>query len=253
MNTSESSPSQRWTIVIVGMVSLAIAMGIGRFAFTPLMPLMLRDGTLDAVTGTEWAAANYVGYLLGALTASWFGRAPQLGIRVGLVGVALATLCVAWVGAPLPWTGALLRASAGVFSAWVMVCVASWCLPELARKHATALGGWIYTGVGLGIALTGVLTWFGGNQLAMWLWVELAVLATVGAVYVLRSLTATAPAAIRQRADTNAHTLHPRRASRRARSGWWFATASLALATSFRLRICPPWRASLSPTRWCSA
>ena len=47
-------------------------MGIGRFAFTPLMPLMMRDGTLSAAAGAEWAAANYGGYLVGALTASWF-------------------------------------------------------------------------------------------------------------------------------------------------------------------------------------
>ena len=50
----------------IGVLALAVAMGIGRFAFTPLMPLMLRDGSIDAATGAEWAAANYGGYLLGA-------------------------------------------------------------------------------------------------------------------------------------------------------------------------------------------
>lgn len=59
-----------WLVVVGGIVSLAVAMGIGCFAFTPLMPLMLRDGTLSAAAGAEWAAANYVGYLLGALTAA---------------------------------------------------------------------------------------------------------------------------------------------------------------------------------------
>ena len=57
-------------IVIAGIAALAVAMGIGRFAFTPLMPLMLRDGSLDAVAGAEWAAANYIGYLVGALDRS---------------------------------------------------------------------------------------------------------------------------------------------------------------------------------------
>jgi hypothetical protein len=33
------------------------------------LPLVLRDGTLDAMTGAEWAASNYVGYLIGALTS----------------------------------------------------------------------------------------------------------------------------------------------------------------------------------------
>ena len=75
---------------------IAIAMGIGRFAFTPMMPLMVRDGSLDAVTGTEWATANYVGYLLRAISASWFARSPRRGLQVGLVGVAATTLAMAW-------------------------------------------------------------------------------------------------------------------------------------------------------------
>ena len=45
-------------VVGSGIVALAVAMGIGRFAFTPLMPLMMRDGTLSAAAGAEWAAAN---------------------------------------------------------------------------------------------------------------------------------------------------------------------------------------------------
>jgi hypothetical protein len=163
-------------------------MGIGRFAFTPLMPLMLRDGTLDAVTSTEWAAANYIGYLVGAMTASWFGRDPRRGLRIGLIGVALTSLGMAWGIASLPLVGAILRGSAGAFSAWVLVCASSWCLHELARSESTSLGGWIYTGVGLGITLTGIMAWLGGNQSAVTLWTELGMLAAVGTVYVLRSI-----------------------------------------------------------------
>ena len=82
MNT-EPLPSahpdrKTWLVLGSGIVVLAVAMGIGRFAFTPLMPLMMRDGTLSAVGGAEWvAAANYGGYLVGALTASWFSSNPR--------------------------------------------------------------------------------------------------------------------------------------------------------------------------------
>ena len=85
-----------WLVVGSGIVALAVAMGIGRFAFTPLMPLMLRDGTLSAAAGAEWAAANYGGYLVGALTASWFSSDPRRGLRLALLGVALTTLAAAW-------------------------------------------------------------------------------------------------------------------------------------------------------------
>ena len=73
---------ETWLIVAIGVAALAAAMGIGRFAFTPLLPLMLRDGTLDAASGAEWAAANYAGYLAGALTASRFAANPRRGLRL---------------------------------------------------------------------------------------------------------------------------------------------------------------------------
>ena len=73
---SRPSDAPAWLAAASGIVALAVAMGIGRFAFTPLMPLMIRDGTLSAAAGAEWAAANYAGYLLGALTASRFSGNP---------------------------------------------------------------------------------------------------------------------------------------------------------------------------------
>jgi MFS family permease len=185
MNTNQTPPTLPdpaiWPIIGSGIVALAIAMGIGRFAFTPLMPLMMRDGTLSAAAGAEWAAANYVGYFVGALTASGFAGNPRRGLLLSLFGIALTTLTMAAAdsGAIAP-LGAGLRAAAGVFSAWALVCTSGWCLTELARHRAGQLGSWIYTGVGLGIALAGVLTWLGGRQLADSLWLELGLIAGAG-------------------------------------------------------------------------
>lgn len=174
-----------WPIVAGGIVALAVAMGVGRFAFTPLLPLMLRDGTLSTTAGAEWAAANYGGYLAGALTAAWFSRDLRRGLQLALLGVALTTAAVAWTGGETGiLIGAVLRAAAGVFSAWALVCASGWCLAELARRHAPELGAWIYSGVGLGIALAGALAWLGGRQPASWLWLELGLVAFAGAVVV---------------------------------------------------------------------
>lgn len=176
-------------VVCAGIIALAIAMGIGRFAFTPLLPLMLRDGTLTANGGAEWAAANYGGYLVGALTASRFASNPQRGSLIALAGVTLSTIAVTWLHPVLfGLGGAALRALAGLFSAWVLVCTSSWCLAELARRGAPYLGAWIYIGVGLGIALAGLLTWVGGPQPAQWLWLELGLLALAGTLVYARAL-----------------------------------------------------------------
>ncbi len=187
-----------WLVVVSGAIALAVAMGIGRFAFTPLLPLMLRDGTLSTASGAEWAAANYAGYLLGALTAARFSAHPLRGLKLALLGVAFTTLAVAIVdGAGTVLLGTLLRGAAGVFSAWALVCISSWGLAELARRQRSYLGALIYTGVGFGIALAGVLAWLGGQQPARWLWLELGLLAAAGALFVglrLRAGNATAAA-----------------------------------------------------------
>ncbi|GJD51209.1 hypothetical protein OPKNFCMD_3961 [Methylobacterium crusticola] len=182
-------------VVVSGLVALAVAMGIGRFAFTPLLPLMMRDGTLTAAAGAEWAAANYGGYLVGALTAARFAADPRRGLLLSLLGVALTTLAAAGIdGAAAAPLGAVLRAAAGAFSAWSLVCASSWCLAELARLRVPQRGAWIYAGVGLGIALTGTLAWLGGRQRADRLWLELGLAAGAGALFVWSRVRARRPA-----------------------------------------------------------
>jgi predicted MFS family arabinose efflux permease len=211
--TAPPEPAIR-PIVGSGLVALAIAMGIGRFAFTPLLPLMVRDGILNPAAGAEWAAANYVGYLIGALTAPWFGGNPRRGLMVSLLGVAATTLAMATVGAgSVRLLGAGLRAAAGVFSAWALVCASGWCLAELARRRAGPSGTWIYTGVGLGIALAGLLTWLGGLQAADALWLELGLLAGAGAllVWALSRGQTTRSAGITERVSAAAAPVRPSR------------------------------------------
>src|SRR5699024_6278543 len=119
---------------------LAVAMGIGRFAFTPILPMMLHDGVVD-LAGASWlASANYVGYLVGAVTCTiqpWlWSRLPRLPpidgpalVRTGLVGTGLLTLAMAL---PLPAAWPALRFAAGIASALVFVYSSGWCLAQFA-------------------------------------------------------------------------------------------------------------------------
>ncbi len=186
-------------VIAIGALALALAMGVGRFAFTPLLPLMLRDGTLDAATAAEWAALNYAGYLLGALTAARVAARLRRAQQLGLWGVTLTTLGVGLLGAqPLPAAGALLRALAGVCSAWAFVSFSSWCLAELAARARAQRGAWVYTGVGLGIAASGLLCWLGGRQTARALWLELGLITLLGTLWIdirLRGAAAAPPRA----------------------------------------------------------
>ena len=153
-------------VALAGMAALAVAMGIGRFAFTPLLPMMLHDGMVDIATGSWLATANYAGYLAGALlymALPWLGRrwgaravpGNAALVRSGLVATVLLTglLAVPW---PALWP--LLRLLAGVVSALVFLGTANWCMGRLAHLGRPALGGLIFCGPGLGIVFTGLPT-----------------------------------------------------------------------------------------------
>lgn len=146
------------------MVSLAVAMGIGRFAFTPLLPMMLADGSVDLADSSWLASANYLGYLVGALLCTfqpllwrrmgWSGSVRLTAmVRAGLVATTLLTLGMA-LHLPAVWP--LLRFAAGVASALVFVYVSTWCLARLAQMQVPAMGALIYTGPGAGIIVSGL-------------------------------------------------------------------------------------------------
>ncbi len=142
-------------VAAAGLAALAVAMGVGRFAFTPLLPMMQEDAGLSVAAGGWLAAANYAGYLAGALAAIGLRLRPATAIRAALVVIGLATLWMGFEHRFAAWVA--LRALAGVASAWVLVFVSAWCLQRLAALRAPALGGVAFAGVGAGIAATGAL------------------------------------------------------------------------------------------------
>lgn len=167
-----------WPIAMAGLVALAVAMGIGRFAFTPLLPMMLGDGVVD-LPGASWlASANYLGYMLGALLCTlqpWIWSRvrglPLLAfstlVRAGLIATGALTLAMAW---QLPALWPVLRFAAGVVSAVVFVYTSGWCLSQLSRRGVPAMGGIIYAGPGAGIVVSGLLA----SGMVAWHWTAAA-------------------------------------------------------------------------------
>ncbi len=156
--------SNTFRITLTGMLCLAVAMGIGRFAFTPLLPMMMSDGLLNIPGASLLASANYLGYMVGALLCAaqpWLWRrlgrsAPVNGplmVRAGLLATTLVTLGMA-LQVPTLWP--VLRFAAGLAGAFVMVYTSGWCLSQLAQLDAGALGGVIYAGPGVGIVVSGL-------------------------------------------------------------------------------------------------
>ncbi|MDX0425091.1 putative MFS family arabinose efflux permease [Sinorhizobium medicae] len=142
------------TIVLAGSASLAIAMGVGRFAFTPILPMMLHDGTVDLTVAGRLATANYVGYLVGALAAMLIPKEwPQTTIIKSALLLTVVLTALMALPFPTTWTG--LRFLAGVASAIGFVFTSGWCLAELTGSTAS-IGSAIFTGPGAGIAVSGL-------------------------------------------------------------------------------------------------
>ncbi|HEY0687675.1 MAG TPA: YbfB/YjiJ family MFS transporter, partial [Kribbella sp.] len=83
------SPVRPWRIVGQGGAALTAGMGIGRFAYTPILPLMHAQAGLSPKLGAELATANYLGYLVGSLAAI---AAPALVRSRSTLRVALLVL-----------------------------------------------------------------------------------------------------------------------------------------------------------------
>ena len=138
------------------MLGLAAAMGIGRFAFTPLMPVMQEHSGLTLAQGGWLAAANYAGYLAGALLCAFASPNPGTGARAGLAGVALFTLAMGLTADFRWWL--FWRFLAGAVSAFVLVGISAWALQRLARDERAHWAGWVFAGVGVGIVFAGLVS-----------------------------------------------------------------------------------------------
>jgi predicted MFS family arabinose efflux permease len=188
MTDSEPPSAQARAATLVGFASLASAMGIGRFAFTPLLPLMLDPAGITLAQSAWIASANYLGYLIGAVASYLAPPRASAAARWGLIAVAASTLPTAFAHSFAQLIA--LRLIAGVASAFVLIGASAWALSLLVRCHRLAWSGWVFAGVGAGICLAGLtaLVVASVGATAQWAWVALGALAAVVAVLAWRPL-----------------------------------------------------------------
>lgn len=153
-----------------GLCALALGMGIGRFAYTPMLPHMQEATAMSMAAAGYLASANYVGYFVGALlgTTSWLRWSRRTLVRAGLVICVISTAAMSLTSDFLVWS--VLRLVCGIASALLMVFVSSIVIEQLVLRQRPALNAVLYAGVGSGIALSALT-------------IEIAVRAGIPSVY----------------------------------------------------------------------
>jgi predicted MFS family arabinose efflux permease len=178
----ESHTASPVRYAFAGMIAMAVAMGIGRFVYTPILPGMMEGLGLSASDVGSIASANYLGYLVGAIAAAfgWAHRRERAMMLTGLVANAVLAAAMACTTSLVAFL--LIRFAAGIASAFVLVFSVTIVFSHLAASGRNDLQGLHFGGVGLGIALSALLV--GGLHMvgAGWAagWIGAGVVSLVG-------------------------------------------------------------------------
>lgn len=153
-----TTPERHWILAaLAGLASCLVGIGIARFAYSPLLPMVIQAGWFGPADAAYLGAANLAGYLVGAAGARPVGRYIPTHKAVPLMmvvcGLSFATCAFP---APFAWF-AVWRFLGGAAGGVIMVLTASLVLANVPPARRGTAGGIMFTGVGMGISLGGVL------------------------------------------------------------------------------------------------
>jgi predicted MFS family arabinose efflux permease len=146
-----------WRITAAGLCASLVGIGIGRFAYTPLIPAIIGAHWFSASMVFYLGAANLAGYLAGVLlTRPAAHRIKSTSLLRSAMLLATIACFACAVPMSLSWYFAW-RFAAGLSGGVIMVLAASVVLPHTQASRRGIVSGVIFSGVGLGVAASGTL------------------------------------------------------------------------------------------------
>ena len=144
-------------LLLGGCLTLAIVMGVGRFLYTPLLPLMQRQYGFGPDVAGLIASANFTGYFAGSMLAALASRgtARRLTFQGGLIASVATTVLMGLTSDLTLWL--VLRTMSGFASAFAMISAAGMVAEQLATVGEERRLAWVFGGVGAGIASSGLV------------------------------------------------------------------------------------------------
>ncbi|WP_342442832.1 YbfB/YjiJ family MFS transporter [Lysinibacillus sp. FSL K6-0075] len=141
-------------IVFGGILLLVVAMGISRFAFTPILPFMRRDVGFSLEVAGFLASSNYIGYFIGAFWAGFIYRQRKNVLLASVVINVLSVVLMGLIEVYSVWL--VLRLIAGITGGIIFVLTSSIIMDYLAKHSLSRWSGYVFSGIGLGIAISGL-------------------------------------------------------------------------------------------------
>ena len=171
---------------VAGFSAVLVGNGLGRFAYTPLLPALISEHWFSPSAAAYLGAANLAGYLAGAVLGhpvtryvrpAWLLRGMMFLTAASLVACADRDFGFGWFF--------LWRFISGYTGGVLMVVGAPLVLSATPPQRRGLVGGLMFTGVGLGIASSGIIV----PQLLAWGGLERAWIG-LGAVSLVLTLIA---------------------------------------------------------------
>ncbi len=155
--TSRVRQPTTWRIIAAGVCASFVGIGLARFAYTPLLPVLIHAHWFSPAATVYLSAANLAGYLAGSLLARPIAKrtSNRSTLRVMMLLTSVSLLACA-VRLGVPWFFGW-RFVSGLAGGVIMVLVAGTVLPHIPGARRGLASGAIFMGLGLGIAASGTV------------------------------------------------------------------------------------------------
>ncbi|HGL6717607.1 MFS transporter [Burkholderia contaminans] len=163
---------------LAGLCGSLAAVGLARFAYTPLVPSLIEAHWFTSSQTVTLGAANFAGYLIGAMAGRPLAAklSNRSALRLLMAIVTIAFFACAWP-VSVSWFF-FWRLLSGISGGAIMVLVATSILPHIPAPRRGFASGMIFLGLGLGVAASGTLipeflhaglrdTWLGLGALSL--------------------------------------------------------------------------------------
>lgn len=144
-------------LTVAAILAIFVGIGLSRFAYTPLIPILVAEDWFTPAQAGYLGAANLAGYLAGALVGQQVAKRWQVKQALRFMMLA-ATVAFFASATPISFAWFFLwRFVSGLTGGSLMVLAAPTILPFVPDSKRGLAAGLVFTGVGSGMVLSGTL------------------------------------------------------------------------------------------------